>query len=798
VSLSVLLWSPLPGEDPPSGDVSYTEALLHEPPPGVVYTTQRQAIADGTVRIRGRTPWRGPVGGVDLGLLTARVLEREARRRGLLFREPIVYATIEGGAYDLVHQHLVTLRQVGSQVPVVSSAGYPLTELYRWRERWGPARLRLAEAAESRLVQALGAHSPWLATGPLGVMTVYTDHFRSWLRSRGVPADRIRLSGTAIPDLSLPPRRSDGRTLVVVARDFWRKGGDLAVQAFRHLYDADPAWRLVVVTTGASAEAHRRLLEHRSITVETGLGRDAVLRQVLPASDILLLPTRSDCGAPYGVLEALQAGVSVVTSDLAWLDERLRPPAVVRVPLRPDRIASAVVELAGQDDREEAARRLWLDEFSMPVLHRSLIDAYRHALAGRSSPPGHDADAAGRSAREAHPARVLVTARPEDFAETAYDGFVTRHRRMIRSLASSCEVSLLAVSDRSSRSVPGTTPLDGVRYGLLLRRARPAGRFGRLLDAVRQLVGIETDDDRRLVAEARRAAPDLVVTLGPWLGPEYRPLWRRYPAIHLVEEDLARMREIAPQSGRARLLRAVIGQLEARAPGQPMTVVTISPDELRRAEVAFPTAAHAYLPFTLDPDEWPVTTPSRASCADWVAVVGNYAEERNAEALAAVLEVVVERRLGEVLAFDVVSGPGLHPILSAAAGGVRLRHRRVDGPVRSAYDTAWAALVPASRVTGQKTTILQAWACGVPVVCSSQAAASVQADASCVAAGVTPAQLVELLVALRDDLPRREALVAGGATALARRFDPHLEAETLLRLLSAACLRWRSRCSQPT
>lgn len=794
--LRVLLWSPLRGLDPPSGDVSYTEALLEEPPPGVVYTTYRQAIEDGTVRVRGRKPWRGGLSGTDLGLFAARSVEQLARRSGVLFRERVGYVTVEAGAYDLIHQHLAALRQVGSHVPVVSSAGYPLTELYRWREGWGALHLRAATGVEAWMARAVDAHNPWLRAGRDGVLTVYGDHFRTWLLDRGVDGERVLVSATALPDLRLPPRRSDGRTLAVVARDFWRKGGDVAVEAFRRLHRRDPAWRLVVVTTAASAAAHQSLLDHPAITLELDAARDAILHRVLPTADILLLPTRSDCGAPYGVLEALQAGVSVVISDLPWLDDRLQPPAVARVPrCRPDCVVTAVLRFAEQADRATAAHKLWREQFSMPVLHSQLRCAYDAAL-WRARPSGHRADPPPLEVgTEGRRGRLTVAGRPADFSGIVHDGFVTRHSRMLRSLASVYDLSVLGVASTGEPAATVTLPA-GVPYTVVACPAPAQSRVGRVLAAARQFAGYESDNEREMVAAASRLAPDVVVTVGPWLASEYRPLWRRYPSVHLFEEDLTRMAEIAPQSARARAMRLLIDQLHAWAPGQPMTVVAISPAEQRRAEVRFPRAAHACLPFTLDPEEWPDApdrTTSGALADRWVVVVGNYAEDRNAEGLAAVLDAAVAVDAKDTLRFDVVSGPGLHPLLQSARSGLEVRHRRLDGPVRAAYDTAWAALVPARRVTGQKTTILQAWACRVPVVCSVEAAATLAASPAACAAGATPNEMVDHLLALRGDATQREALVESGAAELAQRFDPKQEEPTVRRLLEAAAMRWRSR-----
>lgn len=380
---SVLLFSPVAGLDPPSGDVSYTEALLAQPPPGVTYTTYADAIDAGTVRVRGRRPKHGAFGAVDASVLGVRAGEQLLRRTGAMFREPTWFVTIDPDAFDIVHQHLFPVRQIGRRVPVVSSAGYPLAVLYGARERWSPRHLRVALALQSAFDRSFGVHDPWLRPEADGVMTVYSGHFRTWLLDRGVPADQVLVAGTGLPDMAVGARRSDGKTLAFVARDFARKGGDTAQAAFHRLRAADPSLHLIMVTSAAAAGAQG--LAGPGVEVIVDAPRRRLLEDVLPRTDVLLLPTRSDCGAPYGVLEALQAGAAVVTSTYPWLDERLAEPAVVRVAPTVEAVTDAARALlvpAALHAAQAATRQLWATQFSMDRLQRDLLDSYGRAAAG--------------------------------------------------------------------------------------------------------------------------------------------------------------------------------------------------------------------------------------------------------------------------------------------------------------------------------------------------------------------------------------------------------------------------------
>jgi glycosyltransferase involved in cell wall biosynthesis len=375
--MRILLFSPLAHLDPPSGDISYTEALLAEPPPGVEYVTYADAIAQGLVTVRGRKPANGNFGITDAALLVVRAGERALRRRGLMFREPWWFVSIQPGAFDLVHQHLFAVRQIGPPIPVVSTAGYPLSVRYRDGEHWSPWQVHRAVTLEKTFSRLLQLHNPWLIGRPGNVLSGYSLKFWAYLVGHGAPPASTRVIGTGLQDLHLPPKQTSGTTLAFIGRDFDRKGGTEVLRAFRILKGRHPLLKLIVVTTIENIAAHSIVGE--GITVLADLPREELLREYLPSIDVLVSPTSSDCGAPFTVLEALQSGTCVVLSKNAWLDDRLVEPAVRRAD---DGVRALVAELedllqpANLARAQAAARPLWHTAFSMTALHQDLLAAY--------------------------------------------------------------------------------------------------------------------------------------------------------------------------------------------------------------------------------------------------------------------------------------------------------------------------------------------------------------------------------------------------------------------------------------
>jgi glycosyltransferase involved in cell wall biosynthesis len=374
------------------------------------------------------------------------------------------------------------------------------------------------------------------------------------------------------------------------------------------------------------------------------------------------------------------------------------------------------------------------------------------------------------------PTRVLVVARPFDLSDARFDGFVTRHRAMVRALASRFDVKVLtlrpghddaAVAPELAALLAGDVPLPDPDLS----------RLGRLRQAVpwaRDPVTRRTEDAVAVAAASVR--PDVVVTVGPWLEAEYRPLFSRYPTLHLFEEDLTVMEEIAPQSRQARLLRQTLTFIEGHSSPSPRVAVHISPVERDATRRHFPRATPLYLPFTLPCEEWPV----EAGCSqgESLLAVGNFSQARNADGLAAVLDEMA-RRLQDPPRVTIASDAGLHECLAPAMVLPWVDHPVAAGDLLARYRRAWAALVPALRMSGQKTTILQAWTMGCPVVCTEAAARTVDGHGA-VLAGGDAAGVVDQIIELQRRPERRGALAEAGRERIRTVFDPRHNDDRLL------------------
>jgi glycosyltransferase involved in cell wall biosynthesis len=220
--------------------------------------------------------------------------------------------------------------------------------------------------------------------------------------------------------------------------------------------------------------------------------------------------------------------------------------------------------------------------------------------------------------------------------------------------------------------------------------------------------------------------------------------------------------------------------------------VYIGEREATAAQAKFPRSQAVLLPLTLTQSEWP--TASECSNGETVIVAGNLAQARNAEGLAEVLGELERRGSRGALPFVLVSDAGLHDSLSPFLAHEWVRHAQPGENLYDRYRQSRIALVPGTRATGLKTTILQAWATGCPVLAHEASAQTVgAAGQDALVKGANASQLADALHELFRNSARREQLAASGFAQLAHRFNPEVGRRRLLRLIAETGTEARPR-----
>jgi glycosyltransferase involved in cell wall biosynthesis len=117
---------------------------------------------------------------------------------------------------------------------------------------------------------------------------------------------------------------ADSRVAINVARFFEQKNHPTIVESFRLAHAQDPRLRLLLVGDGKDKEEIERLVRSHGldgVCAFAGVRKD--VPRLLLASDLFFFPSLWE-GLPGALLEALAAGLPVVTSDIAPMQEVAR------------------------------------------------------------------------------------------------------------------------------------------------------------------------------------------------------------------------------------------------------------------------------------------------------------------------------------------------------------------------------------------------------------------------------------------------------------------------------------------
>jgi glycosyltransferase involved in cell wall biosynthesis len=325
--------------------------------------------------------------GDDVAVAAARgPLEAELREAGATHfelpapgRSPRALARATGGLSaamrrfepDVVHAHnpkigaLAALaarrvRSVARPALVTTHHGVPPAQ-----ERFAALALRASDhvvAVSEALQRTLVGHR-----FPPGRLTVIPNGVRALEPPTAAERARLRaeLGGEGRPLVTavgrLVPQKAHARLL------------DAAAALAR---DGVPA-RFVIVGDGplrSELEERARTLGLNGAVCFAGLRRDA--RAIVACSELLVFASDWE-GLSLAALEALAAGVPVVSTDVAGSGEVLSTGAGVVVAREPTAIAQAIAELLADDERRarmgEEGRRLHAERFSI----ESMVAAYR-------------------------------------------------------------------------------------------------------------------------------------------------------------------------------------------------------------------------------------------------------------------------------------------------------------------------------------------------------------------------------------------------------------------------------------
>jgi glycosyltransferase involved in cell wall biosynthesis len=191
---------------------------------------------------------------------------------------------------------------------------------------------------------------------------------------------------------------ADDAVIIQVARLDGLKDHATAVRAMEHVVRNRPNARLVLVGEGPELDNIKQVV--RECRVESyvrfmGMRRD--VPRLLRASDIFLLSSKSE-GIPLTIIEAMAAGVPVVSTDVGGIAEIIEHGQTGFLAAAGDSqtLAAHILDVLNDSSRREnivsRARERAMTVFAEEQMHSQYLDLYREMIDG-TSPTGTRAGA---------------------------------------------------------------------------------------------------------------------------------------------------------------------------------------------------------------------------------------------------------------------------------------------------------------------------------------------------------------------------------------------------------------------
>lgn len=220
--------------------------------------------------------------------------------------------------FDLIHSHIFSIKIIGSyHKPIIlgdSSCMFALKESYL---NWSKIHKNLSLAIGKCIFKLLRINDTLTNIKHVSYILTWSKIAKKVYISYGVPEEKIKVVPPGLPD---PPvkkiKRNDEQVrFLFIGADFYRKGGDIILNAYKILKDKYPTISLTMVTSLPSF-----ITLPNDIIILKPMERSKLFKDVYPYHDVLLMGSRSE-GFGLTTVEAMSVGLPVIAKNTFSLPE---------------------------------------------------------------------------------------------------------------------------------------------------------------------------------------------------------------------------------------------------------------------------------------------------------------------------------------------------------------------------------------------------------------------------------------------------------------------------------------------
>lgn len=237
---------------------------------------------------------------------------------------------------SLGRREVDVILQVGATYDPPRAGSIPYAIYCDWNMALDAVEARQAKAGASRglsvaELEAIGAEHARRYKGAAAIFTISERLRESFIQLYGISPERVH-TAYAGPNFDLElienalrkPKGSSAPTVLFIAKEFRRKGGDIVAAAFARLREEMPEARLLFAGAANLPKEFEGLgnVEHLGLLDKSDPVQLQRLLQAYRDADVLVLPSRHD-PFPTVIREAMFFGLPCVASDIWAMPEMI-------------------------------------------------------------------------------------------------------------------------------------------------------------------------------------------------------------------------------------------------------------------------------------------------------------------------------------------------------------------------------------------------------------------------------------------------------------------------------------------
>ena len=273
--------------------------------------------------------------------------------------------------YDINHTHFALPSGLASYL-LYKKTGLPYVTTIHGSDvpGYNPDRFRFAHILARPLWRRIIANSEKVISASAFLKELIQQHI-------DVPVEVVRNGFSLDPDMNDAAIKAN--RILVVTRMFQRKGVQHFIDALAKL---DHSWEIVIAGDGPYLPRLREQARRLDLNIRfAGFVQGRELLELYETAKIFVFPSLQE-NFPNVLLEAMQAGCAIITTNADGCSEVIGDAGVLTKPERPDEIRAALVSLMNNEDQitsygEAAKKRIEL--FRWPRIAAQYDKALRNA-----------------------------------------------------------------------------------------------------------------------------------------------------------------------------------------------------------------------------------------------------------------------------------------------------------------------------------------------------------------------------------------------------------------------------------